>query len=44
MKLASTFDNAGAPLLTEMRVFAFISLGQIISLIGSGLTDFALGV
>lgn len=44
MKLASTLDNAGAPLVTGMRAFAFISVGQIISLIGSGLTDFALSV
>ncbi len=44
MKLASTLENTGATGFTGMRAFAFISLGQIVSLIGSGLTDFAPGI
>jgi hypothetical protein len=32
------------PTATHMRVFIIIWLGQMVSLIGSGLTSFALGV
>jgi len=32
------------PTATHMRVFIIIWLGQMVSLIGSGFTDFALGV